>query len=144
MNNLARLKKIFFVLIPFLSIGCLNYIQDVYLYGDGSGVMKISFWMKSLGNDNSVIVEKIGLFNSDSLRSAFQSPYNTIEDIEVYTDSTDSTMHAIIELTFPSIDSLNNHKCWSPCCLPRQRWPFCCGLVRSSPSASITGFGVNR
>ena len=110
MNYLVRLKKIFLIVIPFLNIGCLNYIQDVNLYADGSGFMKISYWMQSIGNENSVIAEKIGLFNSDSLRNAFQSQYNTIEDIEVYTDSTDSTMHAIIELSFPSIDSLNNHK----------------------------------
>ena len=144
MNNLARLKKIFFVLIPFLSIGCLNYIQDVYLYADGSGVMKISFWMKSLGNDNSVIVKKIGLFNSDSLRSAFQSPYNTIEDIEAYTDSTDSTMHAIIELTFPSIDSLNNHKSFKEYKFSLKDGAAGQKVFSQFIPPIATGFGVNR
>ena len=73
MNNLKMIKRFFIVLLPLISIGCLNYIQDVNLYADGSGVMKISYWMKSLGSENSVIVEKIGLFNADSLRSSFQS-----------------------------------------------------------------------
>jgi hypothetical protein len=122
----------------------LNYIQDVNLYADGSGYMRISYWMKSLGNENSVIAEKIGLFNADSLKSAFESNYNTIDDIEVYTDSTDSTLHAKIEITFPNIDSLNNHKSF-------KEYKF--SLVDGAAGQKVfsqfippiaTGFGVNR
>lgn len=141
---MIKLKKFFLFLFPLLSFGCLNYIQDVNLYADGSGYMRISYWMKSLGNENSVIAEKIGLFNADSLKSAFESNYNTIDDIEVYTDSTDSTLHAKIEITFPNIDSLNNHKSF-------KEYKF--SLVDGAAGQKVfsqfippiaTGFGVNR
>ena len=144
MNYLVRIKKVFLILIPFLCVGCLNYIQDVNLYADGSGFMKISYWMQSLGNENSVIAEKIGLFNSDSLRSAFQSQYNTIEDIEVYTDSTDSTMHAIIELSFPSIDSLNNHKSFRDYNFSLKDGAAGQKIFSQFIPPVATGFGVNR
>lgn len=138
------IKRFFVVLFPLISIGCLNYIQDVNLYADGSGVMKISYWMKSLGSENSVIVEKIGLFNADSLRSSFQSQYNSIEDIEVYTDSTDSTMHAIVELTFPSIDSLNNHKSFKEYKFSLKDGAAGQKIFTQFIPPVATGFGVNR
>lgn len=144
MNSLKTIKIFFLVLLPLISIGCLNYIQDVNLYADGSGVMKISYWMKSLGNENSVIVEKIGLFNADSLRSSFQSQYNSIEDIEVYTDSTDSTMHAIVELTFPSIDSLNNHKSFKEYKFSLKDGAAGQKIFTQFIPPVATGFGVNR
>lgn len=127
-----------------MSFGCLNYIQDVNLYADGSGVMRIQFWMKSIGNENSVIAEKIGLFNADSLRNAFESPYNTIEDIQVYTDTTDYTLHAKIELSFNSIDSLNNHKSFK-----EYRFSLKDGAAGQKVFSQFippiaTGFGVNR
>lgn len=142
-----RLKiiiKVLAVLFPIMSLGCLNYIQDVNLYADGSGVMRIQFWMKSIGNENSVIAEKIGLFNADSLRNAFESPYNTIEDIQVYTDTTDYTMHAKIELSFNSIDSLNNHKSFK-----EYRFSLKDGAAGQKVFSQFippiaTGFGVNR
>lgn len=144
MNSLTIIKKIFIVLISIMNISCLNYIQDVNLYADGSGVMKIRYWMKALGNENSVIAEKIGLFNTDSLQSAFQSPYNTIDDIEVYTDTTDNTLHAIIEITFPSIDSLNNHKSFK-----EYKFSLKDGAAGQKTFSQFippiaTGFGVNR
>ena len=144
MHYLSRLKKIFAILIPFLSFSCLNYIQDVNLYADGSGFMKISYWMRSIGNENSVIVEKIGLFNSDSLKNAFQSQYNTIEDIEVYTDSTDSTMHAMIELSFNRIDSLNNHKSFREYKFSLKDGAAGQKIFSQFIPPVATGFGVNR
>lgn len=100
---------VFFSLI-FLLSGCLDYIQDVNLYADGSGKMRITYWMKLPDPENVKVLGRIGLFNPDSIRSAFTSMYNKIVDINVYSDSTDSTTHAIIELSFQSIDSLNNSK----------------------------------
>jgi hypothetical protein len=66
--------------------------------------------MKMPDNESLKILDKIGIFNTDSIRSEFSSIYSNIENIEVYSDTTDSTMHAEIELTFTSIDSLNNMK----------------------------------
>ncbi len=99
--------------IPLFFGGCLNYIQDINLYADGSGKMRITYWMKLPGAENVKVLDKIGLFNPDSIRNEFTFPYNTIEDIKVYSDTTDSTTHAIIELTFQNIDSLNNSKAFA-------------------------------
>jgi len=106
-------KKLLIIPLFLIFSGCLNYIQDVNLYADGSGKMRITYWMKMLDSDNLKALDKIGLFNADSIKNEFSSKYNKIEDVQVYTDTTDSTMHAIVELTFPSIDSLNNSKAFA-------------------------------
>lgn len=109
------MKKIHFI-TPFLLIlfqGCLNYIQDINLYSDGSGKMRISYWMKLPDSESMKILDTIGLFNADSIRNQFSSKYNKITDVEVYSDTTDSTTHAKIEFTFNHIDSLNNTKAFS-------------------------------
>ena len=106
-------KILAFLSLVFFTQGCLNYIQDVNLYADGSGKMRITYWMKLPDPENVKVLDRIGLFNPDSIRNEFTSKYNKIEDIKVYSDSTDSTTHAIIELTFQSIDSLNNSKAFA-------------------------------
>ena len=106
-------KIIVFICLLVLVSGCLNYIQDVNLYADGSGKMRITYWMKLPDPENVKVLDRIGLFNPDSIRNEFTSKYNTIDDINVYSDTTDSTTHAIIELSFPSIDSLNNTKAFA-------------------------------
>jgi hypothetical protein len=110
---LALLKVVFFISLFFFISGCLNYIQDVNLYADGSGKMRITYWMKLPDPENVKVLDRIGLFNADSIRSEFTSKYNKIDDINVYSDTTDSTTHAIIELSFQSIDSLNNSKAFA-------------------------------
>lgn len=110
---LSLLKVIFFISLFFFISGCLNYIQDVNLYADGSGKMRITYWMKLPDPENVKVLDRIGLFNADSIRSEFTSKYNKIDDINVYSDTTDSTTHAIIELSFQSIDSLNNSKAFA-------------------------------
>ena len=94
-------------LIPFLFNGCLNYYQEVRLYPDGSGEMHIDYWMKFVNTESEKVAENIGIFNPDSIRSEFSSRYTKIEDVSVYRDSTDSTTHALINLSFTDIDSLN-------------------------------------
>lgn len=108
--------KKFLIIIPLLFLsfqGCLNYIQDINLYADGSGRMRISYWMKLPDNQDLKILDKIGLFNADSIRNQFSSKYNKITNVEVYSDSTDSTTHAKIEITFNHIDSLNYTKAFA-------------------------------
>ncbi len=109
------MKKFLILFIPILFSfqGCLNYIQDINLFADGSGKMRITYWMKLPDNENLKILDKIGLFNADSIRNQFSSPYNKITDVVVYSDTTDSTTHAKIEMTFNHIDSLNNSKAFS-------------------------------
>jgi hypothetical protein len=107
-NNIYKLLLLTIIILSFQ--GCLNYIQDVHLYPDGSGKMKITYWMKSPDNENISIINKLGIFVPDSIRHEFTSPYSSINNIEVYADTTDSTTHAIIDLSFTHIDSLNKAK----------------------------------
>lgn len=104
-------KKYLF-LFPLLIFyaGCLNYHQEVSFNSDGSGSMKLHYWMKIEDNSKMSLVTHLGIFNGDTLRTQFTHPAINLEDIVVYSDTTDSTMHAIIELTFKVIDSLNNSK----------------------------------
>ncbi|MGA8263495.1 MAG: hypothetical protein WB779_03550 [Ignavibacteriaceae bacterium] len=111
--HLTLFKIMAFIPLLFFASGCLNYIQDVNLYADGSGKMRITYWMKLPDPENVKVLDRIGLFNPDSIRSEFTSKYNTINDIKVYSDTTDRTTHAIIELSFQSIDSLNNSKAFA-------------------------------
>jgi hypothetical protein len=102
------------ILILFTSTwGCLNYIQDVQIYPDGSGKMTIHYWMNAPDTENFQILDRVGIFNPDSIRSQFSSEYSTIEDVEVYTDTTDSTVHGIVKFSFIHIDSLNNTKAFA-------------------------------
>ena len=95
--------------LSFLS-GCLNYYQEVILYPDGSGKMKVDYWMKFINEESEKVVDNLGIFNPDSIRSGFQSKYSQVENVEVYRDTSDSSTHAIINLNFTHIDSLNQTK----------------------------------
>ncbi|MGB5288996.1 MAG: hypothetical protein WBN42_10955 [Ignavibacteriaceae bacterium] len=88
----------------------MNYYQEVKLYPDGSGMMHIDYWMKFINEESEKVVENLGIFNADSIKSEFQSQYTKIDNVVVYRDSTDSTTHAIIDFSFDHIDSLNKTK----------------------------------
>lgn len=75
--------------------------------------MKIDYWMLLPDKESINFVDKLGIFNPDSIRSQFSTPFSTIEDVEVYQDTTDSTTHAIVEFSFTNIDSLNKTKTFS-------------------------------
>lgn len=104
------LNKILVVLILFYLTGCLNYVQEVTLYTDGSGKTRIEYWMKLPDEESIAVAENVGIFNSDSIRSEFNSVHIKLVNIDVYSDITDSTTHAIIDFTFDRIDSLNRTK----------------------------------
>lgn len=121
MNNtkISRLncKKLYSYLLLFLIAlslnGCLNYYQEVTLYPDGSGKMRIDYWMKFVNEESEKVVDNLGIFNPDSIRSGFQSVHSNVENVNVYRDTTDFTTHAIIDLSFTHIDSLNKSKVFS-------------------------------
>jgi hypothetical protein len=121
MNNikiayLKRNKIVFSILVFSLAItfnSCLNYYQEVTLYPDGSGKMQIDYWMKFENEESEKVVDNLGIFNPDSITSGFQSPYSKVENVNVYRDTTDFTTHAIINLSFTHIDSLNKTKVFS-------------------------------
>lgn len=75
--------------------------------------MKIHYWMKTPDTSSIKLLGKIGIFNADSIKKEFSSPYTKIENIKVYSDSTDSTTHTIVEFSFSRVDSLNKVKAFS-------------------------------
>ncbi|GAB4137711.1 MAG: hypothetical protein Fur0015_09380 [Ignavibacteriales bacterium] len=103
-----KIKSLIALILFSLSIsGCLNYTQVTTLKTDGSGEMFIHYWMKVDFDNDTSVVNKLGIFSADSIRKEFTSKYSTIKNIEVYNDYSDSTIHGKVEITFPSIDSLN-------------------------------------
>jgi hypothetical protein len=101
------------LLISVFIPGCINFNQDTQIYPDGSGRMKIHYWMSLPDSESVKAMNNIGIFREDSIRSEFFSPYIKITNVRVYSDSTDSTSHAEIEFTFPHIDSLNHTRAFS-------------------------------
>lgn len=75
--------------------------------------MKIDYWMILPDKESIDFVDKLGIFNPDSISSQFATPFSKIENVEVYKDTNDSTTHAIVEFSFTNIDSLNNSKAFS-------------------------------
>ena len=122
--SFIRISKLF-ILLLFLP-GCLNYYQEVTLYPDGSGKMKIDYWMKFDSEESAKVVDKLGIFNPDSIRSGFQTEYSQVNNVKVYSDTTDSTTHALIELSFDHIDSLNKTKVFTEYNFSH-RWGRCSG-----------------
>ena len=111
MRNL--LSKLLVVLILLYFTGCLNYVQEVTLYPDGSGKMRIEYWMKLPDEESKAVAENIGIFNPDSIQSEFNSVHINLVNVDVFSDTTDSTTHAIINFTFDRIDSLNRTKAFN-------------------------------
>lgn len=102
-----------FITLSFILLGCLNYEQEVNFNTDGSGEMKIHYWMKSPESTHINIIEQIGIFNEDSIKNEFSSTHSIVNSVSVQRDTTDSTIHAFIELSFTNIDSLNETKPFS-------------------------------
>lgn len=98
------------LLLLFGSYGCLNYVQEAEIYPDGSGRMKIHYWMDLPDRDSSPMIEKIGIFNPDSITNQFTSDFTKISKVTTFADSSDSTVHAIVELEFTHIDSISKTK----------------------------------
>ena len=110
-RNSVLFLLLFLIVVSFSS--CLNYYQEVTLYPDGSGKMRIDYWMKFVNEESEKVVDNLGIFNPDSIKSGFQSVYSKVENVNVYRDTTDFTTHAVIDLSFTHIDSLNNAKVFS-------------------------------
>ncbi len=108
------MKKVISVIIVVITItGCLNYEQKVLIYPDGSGNMEIHYWMNVPDSNVAKSVTNLGIFIPDSIRNEFSSPFVKIVEIKAYSDTTDSTIHSIINIEFSSIDSLNSIKAFA-------------------------------
>lgn len=103
------MKKIFYSLfLTFALSGCLNYEQDISLNPDGSGKLVLTYWMKVADPTNTVLMDQIGLFNADTIKSHFTTPFTESIEVVVTTDTVDSVSRAVVELQFSHIDSLNH------------------------------------
>lgn len=83
------------------------------IYPDGSGKLKINYWMEYNVSENIPVIESIGIFNADSIKKEFTSDFTTVTFVEAKTDTSDSTIHAIIHLDFTHVDSLSKLKVFS-------------------------------
>lgn len=103
------MKQELLILFIFLVglAGCLNYKQDVIIYPDGSGKMQVDYWMNYTDTTSLSQIMKLEIFNPDSIKNEFSSPFVKFLNVQTYSDTTDSTIHAYIELDFTLIDSLN-------------------------------------
>ena len=96
-----------FLLLLFLLTGCLNYEQITTVKTDDSGKMFIHYWMKFYSNQDSILINQLGIFNADSVKSQFSASFTTVKNINVFSDFNDSTIHTQIEFEFSKFDSLN-------------------------------------
>ncbi len=122
--------------------GCLNYTQITSIKTDGSGNMFIHYWMKWNSARDSVIVEKLGIFNKDSVYKEFSSHYSRIKNVEVYKDQSDSTIHAKVEFVFNSLDSLNNTRAFKNSALSIKDGPKNTKIFSQFIPPIATGFGL--
>jgi len=101
-------KKVLFIFPLFMLLlsSCLNYTQITTIKTDGSGEMFVHYWMKWEDKRDSVLLNKLHIFNEDSIYSEFSSNHNTIERTETFVNYSDSTIHAQVELEFNNFDSL--------------------------------------
>jgi len=112
---ILKLKKlIIFSSLSFLFLtSCLNYVQDSIIYPDGSGEMQINYWMKFSDTSSVSTILSLEIFNPDSIKKEFSSPFVKILNVTTYSDTLDSTVHANIELSFNQVDSLNTVNAFS-------------------------------
>lgn len=102
--------SVFFLLVVLSLTGCLNYNQEVSLNPDGSGTMKIHYWMQIPPVSKDELIPQLSIFNKDSLLSQFDAKFVKIHNLTVVADTTDSSYHTRIEFEFVHIDSLSKLK----------------------------------
>jgi len=106
----TRKLTLIFILISLTLTGCINYEQIATIKTDGSGEMFLHYWMEWKSSSDSLVVNNLEIFNQDSVTSSFTSKYINIEEIQVYRNFRDSTIHTKVEMSFSHIDSLNQLK----------------------------------
>jgi hypothetical protein len=139
------LKKIILSALFLFTIiqGCINYEQDTQIYPDGSGTMKIHYYMSLPDSESVKAMNNIGIFREDSIRSEFSSPFIQISNVNVYSDTTDSTSHAVIEFSFPHIDSLNQTRAFADANFSLQDGAAGQKIFSQFIPPIATGFGID-
>jgi len=137
-------KFITFAFLLFLTLsGCLNYNQNVTIYPDGSGKMQVNYWMKYSDTSSVATILKLEIFNPDSIKRQFTSRFVKFLNIKTYADSTDSTIHAVIDLSFNNIDSLNTVPAFAQSNFKLEDGASGQKIFSQFISPVTTGFGIN-
>jgi hypothetical protein len=99
--------------------------------------------MKIMNRESKMVIDDIGIFNPDSIRVQFSSVHVTLENVTVYSDTTDSTTHANIDFSFTHIDSLNSTKAFADASFSFKESTS--GLITFTQFVPpiATGFGIN-
>ncbi len=105
--------------------------------------MHIDYWMKIVNRERERVVEDIGIFNPDSIKSEFDSEHILLEDVSVYHDTTDSTTHALIDFAFSHIDSLNSTKAFSDASFSFKKGTTGLIVFTQFIPPIATGFGID-
>ncbi len=93
--------------LMFLVSSCLNYNQVSTIKTDDSGKMYIHYWMDMDPDLDSLLINKIGLFDEETLTNNFTATFTKLNYVSIFHDYNDSTLHAQIEFEYTKFDSLN-------------------------------------
>ena len=76
LNTIVRIFSVFYLV---LLSGCLNYIQDVNIYPDGSGKMSLHYWSNLPYDIDSEQLKNITFFNTEFLKKEYSSKYYNLK-----------------------------------------------------------------
>ena len=139
---MKRITVLAIISLLFLT-SCLNYVQNVTIYPDGSGKMQVNYWMKYSDTTNIATVQSLEIFNPDSIKKEFTSKFIKFLDIKTFSDTTDSTIHAVIDLSFSLIDSLNTVPAFAQSNFRLEDGASGQKIFSQFISPVTTGFGIN-
>jgi len=94
------------LLILLLLSGCINYEQITTVRGDNSGEMFIHYWVKVKLPIDSTFFTRIGVFNKKKIAEVFDAPFVELNEVEVYVNAEDSSLHAQIDFDFKDFNKL--------------------------------------
>ncbi len=135
-------KFLLYIFSAILLTGCLNYEQITTIYGNHSGKMFIHYWTNKIDLTDSTYLTKLKLFDENTIRQEYNSKFVNLNDIEIYTDYSDSTLHAKVNLTFENIDSLKFSKAFRQASISIKDLPDGNQLFSQAINSYFFGFGI--
>ena len=140
------MRKISFwiLLLSFFISSCINYEQVTILKKDGSGEMFIHYWIHWESSQDSATICQLEIFDQDSIKSEFQTSYNSVDEIETYKQKSDSTIHTKVEISFQNIDSLNNTEIFKISQFSLLQGPEDTQIFSQFVPPMATGFGLQK
>jgi hypothetical protein len=86
---------------------------------------------------------KLEIFNPDSIKKEFSSNFVKLLNVQTYSDTTDSTIHAVIDLNFNLVDSLNTVSAFSQSNFKLEDGAAGQKIFTQFIPPITTGFGIN-